>query len=191
MTVPTTNVSFSSIQTEFGGSNPISINEYYRGGAHVPLGVVTSPTDGSPIATSGTIRIGEFRGVANAFAANGIAFSSSSGVTDPPNTNTEAAFALSSNGTTTGEDTNTPWFTPTTTGIASSYWVMATLNSNTGTSPVGNFGTWNSCVGANWHKTQTGLGDSTSNITIQFSTSASGSPIVGTNTLTLNVEVSS
>jgi len=28
-------ISFSQIQTEFGGSNPISISEYYRGGDNV------------------------------------------------------------------------------------------------------------------------------------------------------------
>jgi hypothetical protein len=31
MAVPTTNVGLSSIQTEFGGTNPISISEYYAG----------------------------------------------------------------------------------------------------------------------------------------------------------------
>lgn len=62
MTVPTTNVSFSSIQTEFGGTNPIVFSEYYRGGTFVNIGVQTSVIDGTPIATSGTIRVGEFRG---------------------------------------------------------------------------------------------------------------------------------
>ena len=36
MTVPATNTSLSGIQTEFGGSNPIAISEYYAGGANVP-----------------------------------------------------------------------------------------------------------------------------------------------------------
>ena len=44
--IGTTNVSLSKIQQEFGGSNPISITEYYRNGAYVPsisynLGVPT------------------------------------------------------------------------------------------------------------------------------------------------------
>lgn len=29
-------ISLGNLQTEFGGSNPISVNEYYRGGAYVP-----------------------------------------------------------------------------------------------------------------------------------------------------------
>lgn len=62
MPVPTTNVTLSSIQTEFGGTNPISLSEYYRGGAFVPIGTATSPIDGTPISTSGTIRMGMFRG---------------------------------------------------------------------------------------------------------------------------------
>ena len=31
-------MSFSQLQTEFGGANPISLSEYYRGGAYVPSG---------------------------------------------------------------------------------------------------------------------------------------------------------
>ena len=34
--IGTTNVSLSKIQQEFGGSNPISITEYYRDGTYVP-----------------------------------------------------------------------------------------------------------------------------------------------------------
>lgn len=59
MTLPTTNVSFSSIQTEFGGSNPISLSEYYRGGSYVKSN--TNMPNGT-IATSGAISISTFRG---------------------------------------------------------------------------------------------------------------------------------
>lgn len=34
MTTPTAPLSWSQIQTEFGGANPISLSEYYRGGAN-------------------------------------------------------------------------------------------------------------------------------------------------------------
>lgn len=40
-------ISFSDIQTEFGGSNPISISEYYAGGANVPSGTGSVPTSGA------------------------------------------------------------------------------------------------------------------------------------------------
>ena len=36
-------IDFGQLQSEFGGSNPIGINEYYRGGANVPTTVGTSP----------------------------------------------------------------------------------------------------------------------------------------------------
>lgn len=63
MAIPNGPLSLSDIQAAFGGSNPISLSEYYRGGALVPIGTATSPIDGVPISTSGTIRMGMFRGV--------------------------------------------------------------------------------------------------------------------------------
>lgn len=56
MVLPTTgSLSLSQIQTEFGGFNPIGINEYYRGGFYVPSSQITIPT-------SGTISISNFYG---------------------------------------------------------------------------------------------------------------------------------
>lgn len=46
-------VSFSNLQTEFGGSNPISLSEYYRGGSYT-----TSNNTGVP--TSGAISMSQF-----------------------------------------------------------------------------------------------------------------------------------
>ena len=63
MAVPTTNVSLGSIQTEFGGSAPTSINEYYRGGTYVPIGTTSSY---GTIPTSGQIDFGVFRGTSKA-----------------------------------------------------------------------------------------------------------------------------
>ena len=34
-------ISLSQVQSEFGGSNPISMSEYYRGGAYVPTTIST------------------------------------------------------------------------------------------------------------------------------------------------------
>lgn len=50
-------ISFSEIQTYYGGSNPISISEYYRGGSEVPGDQVTAQSN-----TSGTAdqTVGEF-----------------------------------------------------------------------------------------------------------------------------------
>jgi hypothetical protein len=62
--VPTTNVGLSDIQTEFGGSPPTSLSEYYSGGPLVPAGAA-SPIAG-PIPSSGEISIGDFRGAEQA-----------------------------------------------------------------------------------------------------------------------------
>jgi hypothetical protein len=46
-------ISFSNLQTEFGGSNPISLSEYYRGGSYT-----TSNNTGVP--TTGAISLSQF-----------------------------------------------------------------------------------------------------------------------------------
>lgn len=48
-------ISLQDIQNEFGGSNPINISEYYRGGTYVP-----DTTTNSDIPTSGTIKLSDF-----------------------------------------------------------------------------------------------------------------------------------
>ena len=54
-------ISLSDIQDEFGGSNPISLSEYYRNGSYV-----TSNNTGVP--TSGTIQLDDFYGAVKQFA---------------------------------------------------------------------------------------------------------------------------
>jgi hypothetical protein len=53
-------LSLANIQTEFGGTNPISLGEYYRNGGLVP----DAPQNAS-ISTSGAIAIGNFYGATN------------------------------------------------------------------------------------------------------------------------------
>ena len=60
MALPTTSLSFSALQTEFGGSNPISLSEYVRGGAFVPAG--TTSAFGTIPTTNSNINMGVFRG---------------------------------------------------------------------------------------------------------------------------------
>lgn len=50
-------VTLSDLQVEYGGTDPISINEYYRGGAYVPVGAGTAT-----IPASGAITLDNFRG---------------------------------------------------------------------------------------------------------------------------------
>ena len=43
MTLQTSgSISFEDIESEFGGGNPVSINDYYRGGPYVPSSITTS-----------------------------------------------------------------------------------------------------------------------------------------------------
>jgi hypothetical protein len=57
--------SFSDIQTAFGGSNPISLNEYYAGGGLTRTGTGVHTPNGIP--TSGAISVDDFRGGNNFF----------------------------------------------------------------------------------------------------------------------------
>jgi hypothetical protein len=50
-------ISLNNIQAEFGGSNPIAISEYYRGGVLVPDTLANNL-----IPTSGTIKLTDFYG---------------------------------------------------------------------------------------------------------------------------------
>lgn len=58
MTLPASgNLSFSAVQTEFGGSNPISLSEYYRSGAYVP-----NVSQNAAVPTSGTFAMSTLYG---------------------------------------------------------------------------------------------------------------------------------
>lgn len=60
MALPSTGeLALTDIQTEFGGSNPISLSEYYAGGSYVASG--TSGTNGA-VPTSGEIAVSDFYG---------------------------------------------------------------------------------------------------------------------------------
>jgi hypothetical protein len=63
MTIPTGAVSISNIVSEFGGSAPHSLSEYYSGGALVYTGAVGYPNGtATTIPTSGVITLANFRG---------------------------------------------------------------------------------------------------------------------------------
>lgn len=53
-------LTLNDIQGEFGGSNPIGLNEYYRGGSLVP-----NHGNTTPIPTSGTIEVNDFYGTSS------------------------------------------------------------------------------------------------------------------------------
>ena len=67
MTLPTTNLTLAQIQTEFGGTNPINLSEYYRGATNA-YGYMYVPynqpaTAYGTIPSGSTITMGVFRGV--------------------------------------------------------------------------------------------------------------------------------
>lgn len=141
MAVPTTNVGMDSIQTEFGGTNPISMDEYYAGGANVPPGT-QSPVDPSPVPSSGAITIGEFRGCtkvvfpingssANVNASNSPAFTTNCFI----NFNTSTG-AITHGGGGTGGGTTITYFGPSTWitgGTPTDYSIIVTSIDSSGT----------------------------------------------------------
>lgn len=63
MAIPSSGaISMTTIQTEFGGSNPIGLNEYYAGGTYVPAG--TSGTYGT-VPSSGALSVRNFYGTSS------------------------------------------------------------------------------------------------------------------------------
>lgn len=71
MPVPTipSAISASSIQTEFGGSNPISLSEYYSGGSNVPAGTANATSVLIP-SSPGTLRFSNFSGAQKIVSAS-------------------------------------------------------------------------------------------------------------------------
>jgi hypothetical protein len=77
-------ITLAQIQTEFGGANPISMSEYYAGGAYVPAG--TSGTNGA-VPSSGQISFSQFYGTSD-FVPGSQSFTSSGSFVVPTGTTT-------------------------------------------------------------------------------------------------------
>lgn len=139
MTLPSSGpLSLSDIQTEFGGSNPISLSEYYAGGAYVPSG--TSGTNG-PVPTSGAISISNFYGTTSiviALTDQSITYFSGGG------TSANVGYRLTSGGQVDAREQSTytnvgQWCTPT--SAAADYEVLITVTA--GVTPTGSpVGSW-------------------------------------------------
>lgn len=187
MPIPTTNVSFSAIQTEFGGSNPISFSEYYRGGSNVPS---NQPDAGyGLISTSGAISVGPFRGQTKVAsrtysALNGFNYygTVSDGTTEAyinMNVTTTGIYNVTFN---TGNG-NPTWTSPTQINIGNTHWIRVDITSSTG---GGTFtGTTGSYLQISTTRTfrfaQTGLspgGQSYRRVRIRISTDSAGTTVV-------------
>jgi hypothetical protein len=68
MTLPASGaISLSAIQTEFGGSNPIALSEYYQGGSIIGAGVFPNT-----IPASGAIQLDDFYNATNTYHYDGV-----------------------------------------------------------------------------------------------------------------------
>jgi len=75
MALPSSGVlTLADIQTEFGGTNPIDLSEYYRGG-----GLVPDTAGNAAIPTSGVISVSDFYGATNVINLNFVNHGSASG----------------------------------------------------------------------------------------------------------------
>lgn len=130
-------LTLANIQTEFGGSNPISLNEYYAGGGLVPAG--TTGTYGA-VPSSGTISIQNFYGTSNiVIVLNNQTIVDATGGAR----NATAGYRLTSGGQAQSQVNATfttleQWCTPTAEAV--NYEVLVTVTS--GSLSTGTAGSW-------------------------------------------------
>lgn len=169
-------ISLSQVQTEFGGANPISINEYYRDGALVP-----DTTVNAGIPTAGQISISQFYSTSAsvptvALAAKTIDDTQSSGTA-----NAAISFGNTGSNGYAGEWLN-PNPQPTT--FCDNYEILATVVS--GTLSSGTAGSWlNLGTARGWSRTRSSSG--TSACTVNFKIRKVGT---GTNLVDVNITLS-
>lgn len=157
-------LTLANIQTEFGGSNPISLSEYYAGGAYVPAG--TSGTYGA-VPSSGTISIRNFYGTSNIVINFLNEFISAtrrgSAATASYRVDNDGLVYYGVNGNFVSQY---QWITPT--SAANDYEVYATLTSGGGFT-VGTFDAWVAVsTDPTWSMVQSFIGISVSDVTYQI-----------------------
>lgn len=158
-------ITLTDIQTEFGGSNPIGLNEYYAGGGLVPAG--TTGTFGA-VPSSGQISIQNFYGTSNTLISI-----TNQTITGSATSSAGAWYYLTSGGQVQGSiifGGTSPffienWVTPT--SAASNYEALVTVISGSLTG-----GTTGSYVALSstrsWYVQQVGNGTNTCIFTVQI-----------------------
>lgn len=191
MTTTTGAIGLAAVQAEFGGANPISLSEYYRGGARVPAGTLAG-TSGAQIATSGAIRLGDFRGVAAFAITNPLtggtytdndAAPGSAACTMSVGSDGHIGFVGAASGDLGGQD----WGTPTTAGIGSGYWVRVTLTSGAFSASDGS-GWLQLSTSRNWTRNRPtgGSGKTGCTCTVEVATDSGGANIVASGSFALS-----
>jgi hypothetical protein len=98
-------ISLSQIQSEHGGSNPIGLNEYYRGGTNVQDHNNTDGTNNTTaIPTSGTISLNQFYGSADAATVTTDAVGVFTFATETGKITSHTGFALGASGAWNAQD---------------------------------------------------------------------------------------
>lgn len=135
-------VDFEDLQTEFGGSNPIALNEYYRSGSYVPANSINGG-----IPTSGTIQLDDFYGSDGIFIP--AALTAADVVADPLNAscsmqlNTDGSFTMTGNSSSGGN-----WHVSPVAGRGNSYEVRLTQVSGSAPSSGPALATWHALTSA-------------------------------------------
>lgn len=149
-------ISLADIQAEFGGSNPIGINEYTRGGINVP----DTPANSSIKTTTSSMSFADYYGASSAPAItvvlNSTYSETTSGVdvTSPYYSQADITINFENDGDLTVDRYSTPttigngtfaltgWLSPAgqPTSVTDDYEIRATLSS--GTTPSGTMNTW-------------------------------------------------
>ena len=178
-------LTLTDIQTEFGGSNPIGLNEYYAGGGLVPSG--TTGTFGA-VPSSGQISIQNFYGTSNTLISI-----TNQTITGSATSSAGAWYYLTSGGQVQGStifNGISPffienWVTPT--SAASNYEALVTVISGSLTG-----GTTGSYVALSstrsWYIQSTSTGTTTCVFTVQIRRVGTVT-VLDTATITLNAEV--
>jgi hypothetical protein len=183
MALPTTSLSFSALQTEFGGSNPISLGEYRRGGPYVPSG--TTSAYGTIPTSNSNINMGVFRGtqkavpitisISNDYIAADAVYESDFDFNTTTYTLSRGGFIIASYTSTNGGGTNgstsySSWVTPQSETNAALYEVRAIKVSGDAFQPTGSaLNTWLPLTSdRGWDLQLTGIGRFDCVLTVQI-----------------------
>lgn len=170
-------IKLSEVQTEFGGSNPISISEYY-GSDTVPASGVISLSDFYGTASGPTIEIGD--GTISDVVV------SPAGAVATLTIKNDGTISTSGNG---GSYTDTAWADPTGVGTGDDYEIQVTATGSGGTSFTGTLGSWVALTtDKSWTLSQTGTGNGSRDLTVSIRDTAT-STVQDTASITLSVLV--
>ena len=183
MTTPASAIGLAAVQAEFGGANPIGLNEYYRGGSLVPAGTAAG-TSGVQIATSGAISLGDFRAVSAAAPVNPLPLLQLDEFQNAGPASCGFEFTTAGTVVVTGlgsTQSGSQWFNPTTGGIGSSYWVKVSITSGSNPTTSPGLGVWLPLTSNRyWAWSRTILGSVFAGFTVSISNNGTDGGIVAT-----------